>query len=81
MARKPESERERRRLMSEALADVRAGRVIDRQAVEAWTNSLNPHVFVLDSKAHADFLAMLKKPLVPSKRLRARMRRKPSWEG
>jgi predicted transcriptional regulator len=33
-------EEERDRLTHEALADVDAGRVIDHQAVQAWTDSL-----------------------------------------
>ena len=35
-----DQEEERRRLTLEALADVDAGRVIDPQAVQAWTDSL-----------------------------------------
>jgi predicted transcriptional regulator len=35
-----EQEEERRRLTLEALADVKAGRVIDHQAVQAWADSL-----------------------------------------
>jgi predicted transcriptional regulator len=36
-----EMEEERRRLTLEALADVDAGHVIDRQAVQAWAESLD----------------------------------------
>jgi len=35
-----EQEEARRQLTLEALADVDAGRVIDHQAVQAWTDSL-----------------------------------------
>jgi predicted transcriptional regulator len=35
-----EQEEERQRLTAEALADVDAGRVIDHEAVAAWTDSL-----------------------------------------
>ena len=36
-----DQEEERRRLTLEALADVDAGHVIDRQAVQAWAKSLS----------------------------------------
>ena len=36
-----DQEKERSRLTQEALADVDAGNVIDHQAVQAWTESLN----------------------------------------
>lgn len=80
MVQKPPTGRDRRRLTLDALADVDSGRVIDHPAVEVWTDSLDQRGFVLDPKSHADFLAMLEKPLEPSEWLRARMKRKPSWE-
>jgi uncharacterized protein (DUF1778 family) len=48
-----------------------------RQAEEAI---LDQRSFFLDPKAHEAFLAMLDRPAMPNKELRARMRRKPSWE-
>ena len=35
-----DQEEERRRLTLEALADIDGGRIIDHQAVQAWTDSL-----------------------------------------
>ena len=35
-----DQEEERERLTREALADVDAGRIIDRQAIQAWADSL-----------------------------------------
>lgn len=40
LAEKVDQEEERSCLTREALADVDAGRVIDHQAVQAWTDSL-----------------------------------------
>jgi uncharacterized protein (DUF1778 family) len=47
-----------------------------RQAEEAI---LDQRVFFLDAAAHERFIAMLDNPPKPSKELRARMRRVPSW--
>jgi uncharacterized protein (DUF1778 family) len=48
-----------------------------RQAEEAI---LDQRAFFLDAEAHEKFLAMLDHPVMPSKELRALMRRKPAWE-
>jgi uncharacterized protein (DUF1778 family) len=47
-----------------------------RQAEEAL---LDQRTFFLDPRAHEKLLAMLDNPAPPSKELRARMNRKPSW--
>jgi uncharacterized protein (DUF1778 family) len=48
-----------------------------RQAEETI---LDQRIFFLDPDAHERFLAMLDAPVKVTKQLRARMRRKPSWE-
>jgi uncharacterized protein (DUF1778 family) len=48
-----------------------------RQAEESL---LDQRSFFLDAKTHEAFLALLDHPAKPSRQLRARMRRKPSWE-
>ena len=47
-----------------------------RQAEESILDQRN---FFLDPKAHEDFLAMLDRPVKPNKKLRAIMKRRPSW--
>ena len=49
-----------------------------RQAEEAI---LDQRVFFLEPKAHEKFLALLDAPARPSKEVRARLARKPPWEG
>jgi len=39
--------------------------------------NLDQCIFLLDTRAHETFLAMLDKPAKPTKELRARMNRKP----
>jgi uncharacterized protein (DUF1778 family) len=41
---------------------------------------LDQRSFVLDADAHEKFLALLEMKISVTKELRARMRRKPSWE-
>lgn len=53
--------------------------VLDSARRRAEDSILDQRVFFLDAKAHEKFLAMLDNPAKPSKALRARMRRKPSW--
>jgi len=52
-------------------------KVAQRQSDETI---LDHRIFLLDAKAHARFLAMLDKPLKPSRELRALMQREPIWE-
>ena len=47
-----------------------------RQAEEAI---LDQRIFILDSKAHDKFLALLDAPTKPSKQLKALLKRKPAW--
>ena len=54
--------------------------MLDSARREAEDAILDQRVFFLDSKAHAEFIAMLDNPAKPSDSVRARMRRKPSWE-
>jgi uncharacterized protein (DUF1778 family) len=42
--------------------------------------NLDQRIFVLDADAHEEFLALLNTKINVTKELRARMRRKPSWE-
>jgi uncharacterized protein (DUF1778 family) len=42
---------------------------------------LDQRVFFLDDDTHAKFLAMLDRTPAPAKALRARLRRRPAWEG
>jgi len=48
-----------------------------RQAEETI---LDQRTFFLDAAAHERFLALLDEPAAPDPDLRARLRRKPSWE-
>jgi uncharacterized protein (DUF1778 family) len=66
-------------------ADDRPERRIDaapsgQSAARQQEIMLDQCSFVLDPDAHERFLAMLDTPVKPSKQLRVRMRRKPSWE-
>ena len=47
---------------------------------QAEDTILDQRRFFLDPKKHEQFLAMLDAPAKPSRELRARMRRKPSWD-
>jgi uncharacterized protein (DUF1778 family) len=47
---------------------------------QAEDTMLDQRAFFLDPKSHERFLAMLDKPVKPSRELRALMRRKPIWE-
>lgn len=52
MGSKELSAEDRERLTREALADVDAGHVIDYQAVQAWSNSLDPKSGLLTVTPH-----------------------------
>jgi uncharacterized protein (DUF1778 family) len=54
--------------------------MLDSARRQAENTILDQRSFFLDPKAHDQFLAMLDAPAKPSKELRARMRRKPSWQ-
>jgi uncharacterized protein (DUF1778 family) len=54
--------------------------MLDSARRQAEETILDQRTFFLDPKAHERFLAMLDRPAMPSKDLRAVMRRKPSWE-
>jgi len=54
--------------------------MLDSARRQAEETILDQRTFFLDPGAHAKFLAILDRPPKPSAELRARMRRKPSWE-
>lgn len=54
--------------------------MLDSARRQAEETVLDQRSFFLDPKAHERFLTMLDTPAQPTKELRARMRRKPSWE-
>jgi uncharacterized protein (DUF1778 family) len=54
--------------------------MLDSARRRAEETLLDQRAFFLDAKAHKMFLAMLDGPARPSAELRARMRRKPTWE-
>jgi len=54
--------------------------MLDSARRHAEETILDQRSFFLDPEAHARFLAILDAPAKPSKELRARMRRKPSWD-
>jgi len=54
--------------------------MLDSARRQAEDTILDQRSFFLDPAAHEEFLAMLDAPARPTKKLRARMRRKPSWE-
>lgn len=54
--------------------------MLDSARRQAEGAILDQHIFFLDPKAHEKFLAMLDRPAKPSKRLRALMKRRLSWE-
>ena len=54
--------------------------MLDSARREAEDTILDQRAFFLDPKAHAEFLALLDNPAKPSAEVRARFRRKPSWE-
>jgi uncharacterized protein (DUF1778 family) len=54
--------------------------MLDSARRQAEETILDQRTFFLDPAAHELFLAMLDAPIKPTKELRERMRRKPSWE-
>src|SRR5260370_38826444 len=54
--------------------------MLDSARRQAEETILDQRSFFLDPAAHERFLAMLDAPIKPTKELRERMRRKPSWE-
>jgi uncharacterized protein (DUF1778 family) len=54
--------------------------MLDTARRQAEETILDQRSFFLDQAAHEQFLAMLDAPVRPSKELRERMRRKPTWE-
>jgi uncharacterized protein (DUF1778 family) len=54
--------------------------MLDSARRQAEETILDQRSFFLDPEAHKAFLAMLDAPAAPSRELRARMNRKPSWE-
>src|SRR5882757_1855104 len=54
--------------------------MLDSARRQAEETILDQRSFFLDAEAHKKFLAMLDSPAPPSRELRARMNRKPSWE-
>jgi len=54
--------------------------MLDSARRRAEETILDQRVFFLDAKDHEKFLAMLDNPTMPTKEMRARMRRKPPWE-
>jgi uncharacterized protein (DUF1778 family) len=54
--------------------------MLDSARRQAEETILDQRTFFLGPAAHAKLLAMLDAPAKPSKELRARIRRKPSWE-
>ncbi|HEV2956532.1 MAG TPA: DUF1778 domain-containing protein [Xanthobacteraceae bacterium] len=53
--------------------------MLDSARRQAEETLLDQRTFFLDARAHEKFLALLDNPITPSKELRARMNRKPSW--
>jgi len=54
--------------------------MLDSARRQAEETILDQRTFFLDPGAHAKFVAMLDAPRKPSRELRARIRRKPSWQ-
>src|SRR5712691_374075 len=54
--------------------------MLDSARRQAEETILDQRAFFLSPEAHEKFLAMLDRPVRPSKELRALMRRKPAWE-
>src|SRR5262245_37367283 len=54
--------------------------MLDSARRQAEETILDQRTFFLDAAAHEKFLAILDHPTMPSAKLRALMRRKPSWE-
>src|ERR1700724_1703189 len=54
--------------------------MLDSARRQAEETILDQRTFFLDPAAHELVLAMLDAPIKPTKELRERMRRKPSWE-
>jgi len=54
--------------------------MLDSARRRAEETILDQRVFFLNAKDHEKFLAMLDNPTMPTKEMRARMNRKPSWE-
>ena len=55
--------------------------MLDCARRQAEDTILDQRAFYLDAKAHRTLLDLLDAPPEPSAELRARMRRKPPWEG
>jgi len=55
--------------------------MLDSARRQAEETLLDQRSFFLDPEAHERFLALLDTPVQPSAELRARMGRKPAWEG
>jgi uncharacterized protein (DUF1778 family) len=53
--------------------------MLDSARRQAEETLLDQRTFFLDARAHEQLLALLDNPVMPSKELRARMNRKPSW--
>ena len=53
--------------------------MLDSARRQADETLLDQRTFYLDARAHEELLALLDNPVMPSKELRARMNRKPSW--
>jgi uncharacterized protein (DUF1778 family) len=53
--------------------------MLDSARRQAEETLLDQRTFFLDARAHEKLLALLDKPIMPSRELRARMNRKPSW--
>jgi len=54
--------------------------MLDSARRQAEETILDQRIFFLDPNQHEKFLAMLDAPASPSKELRARLNRRPSWE-
>jgi uncharacterized protein (DUF1778 family) len=54
--------------------------ILDSARRQAEETILDQRTFFLDARSHTQFLSMLDHPAKPTTELRARARRKPSWE-
>jgi uncharacterized protein (DUF1778 family) len=55
--------------------------MLDSARRQAEETLLDQRIFFLDARAHEKLLALLDKPVMPTKELRARMNRKAPWVG
>jgi uncharacterized protein (DUF1778 family) len=53
--------------------------MLDSARRQAEETLLDQRTFFLDARSHEKLLALLDNPVMPSKELRERMNRKPSW--